>query len=171
AGRSPWRARDRVPGVVRIPHDDGRVRRDLRGPLEQAPRDQPGIRDCVLPVDGRDPRDLALTRNLEKVKAGPVVAEPEGSDMSLRKVPRPFDLHWGKGVIAEEASVVTPFHEPAIQLLAFEDGSRSLRFCAYHKGSFARMLLRAFTSGWTQPQSPCCSARQSSWDSPFAVPL
>ena len=84
---------------------------------------------------------MALTRNLEKVKAGPVVAEPEGSDMSLRKVPRPFDLHWGKGVIAEEASVVTPFHEPAIQLLAFEDGSRSLRFCAYHKGSFARMPL------------------------------
>ena len=84
---------------------------------------------------------MALTRNLEKVKAGPVVAEPEGSDMSLRKVPRPFDPHWGKGVIAEEASVVTPFHEPAIQLLAFEDGSRSLRFCAYHKGSFARMPL------------------------------
>ena len=84
---------------------------------------------------------MALTRNLEKVKAGPALAEPEGSDMSLRKVPRPFDLHWGKGVIAEEASVVTPFHEPAIQLLAFEDGSRSLRFCAYHRGSFARMPL------------------------------
>src|SRR3989442_14831480 len=61
--------------------------------------------------------------------------------MSLRKVPRPFDLHWGKGVIAEEASVVTPFHEPTIQLLAFDDGSKSLRFCAYHKGSFARMPL------------------------------
>ena len=61
--------------------------------------------------------------------------------MSLRKVPRPFDLHWGKGVIAEEASVLTPFHEPTIQLLAFEDGSRSLRFCAYHDSSFARMPL------------------------------
>jgi hypothetical protein len=61
--------------------------------------------------------------------------------MSLRKVPRPFDLHWGKGVIVEEASVITPFHEPTIQLLAFDDGSRSLRFCAYHKASFARMPL------------------------------
>jgi hypothetical protein len=61
--------------------------------------------------------------------------------MSLRKVPRPFDLHWGKGVIVEEASMITPFHEPTIQLLAFDDGSRSLRFCAYHKASFARMPL------------------------------
>ena len=61
--------------------------------------------------------------------------------MSLRKVPRPFDLHWGKGVVAEEASVLTPFHEPTIQLLAFDDGTRSLRFCVYHKSSFARMPL------------------------------
>lgn len=57
------------------------------------------------------------------------------------KVPRPFDLHWGKGVIAEEASSVTPFHEPTIQLLAFEDGSKSLRFCSYHGSSFSRMPL------------------------------
>jgi hypothetical protein len=57
------------------------------------------------------------------------------------KVPRPFDLHWGKGVVAEEASTVTPFHEPTIQLLAFEDGSKSLRFCAYHGSSFSRMPL------------------------------
>lgn len=61
--------------------------------------------------------------------------------MSLRKVPRPFDLHWGKGVVAEEASVLTPFHEPTIQLLAFDDGTRSLRFCVYHKSSFTRMPL------------------------------
>ena len=61
--------------------------------------------------------------------------------MSHGKVPRPFELHWGKGVIAEEASVLTPFHEPTIQLLAFEDGSRSLRFCAYHGSSFSRMPL------------------------------
>jgi len=61
--------------------------------------------------------------------------------MSRRKVPRPFDLHWGKGVIAEEASVLTEFHEPTIQLLAFEDGSRSLRFCSYHGSSFSRMPL------------------------------
>lgn len=61
--------------------------------------------------------------------------------MPYRRVPRPFDLHWGRGVIAEEASVLTPFHEPTIQLLAFDDGTRSLRFCAYHNSSFARMPL------------------------------
>lgn len=61
--------------------------------------------------------------------------------MSLRKVPRPFSLHWGKGVIAEEASVITPFHEPTIQLLAFDDGTKSLRFCVYHRSSFGRMPL------------------------------
>jgi hypothetical protein len=61
--------------------------------------------------------------------------------MSLRKVPRPFELHWGKGVIAEEASTITPFHEPTIQLLRFEDGAESLRFCVYHKSSFGRMPL------------------------------
>jgi hypothetical protein len=61
--------------------------------------------------------------------------------VSHGKVPRPFDLHWGRGVIVEEASTVTPFHEPTIQLLAFEDGSRSLRFCAYHGSSFSRMPL------------------------------
>ena len=59
----------------------------------------------------------------------------------MRKVPRPFELHWGKGVIAEEASTITEFHEPTIQLLAFDDGSRSLRFCVYHKSSFGRMPL------------------------------
>lgn len=64
-----------------------------------------------------------------------------GPTMSSRKVPRPFDLHWGKGVISEEASTLTEFHEPTIQLLAFADGSRSLRFCAYHGSSFARMPL------------------------------
>lgn len=36
---------------------------------------------------------------------------------------------------------MTPFHEPTIQLLAFEDGSRSLRFCVYHGSSFSRMPL------------------------------
>jgi len=67
--------------------------------------------------------------------------DPSSHPMASRKVPRPFELHWGKGVIAEEASAVTPFHEPTIQLLRFEDGSRSLRFCAYHGSSFARMPL------------------------------
>lgn len=61
---------------------------------------------------------------------------------SSRKVPREFALHWGKGVVAEEAAAEGPYHQPAIQLLEFEDGSRSLRFCYYSlDGRFQRSPL------------------------------
>ncbi len=59
-----------------------------------------------------------------------------------RPTPRPFDLHWGRGVIAEEASYPGEHHEPSLQLLEFEDGSRSVRFCYYdHSGRFQRSPL------------------------------
>lgn len=59
-----------------------------------------------------------------------------------RQVPRPFALHWGKGQIIEEATTATPYHEPAIQLLEFEDGSQSIRFCYYDlRGRFQRSPL------------------------------
>ena len=59
-----------------------------------------------------------------------------------RQVPRPFTLHWGKGQIVEEATATTPYHEPAIQLLEFEDGSQSIRFCYYDlRGRFQRSPL------------------------------
>src|SRR2546430_1071987 len=58
--------------------------------------------------------------------------------MSLRKVPRPFDLHWGKGVIAEEASVVTPFHD---RLRA-----RDARLGG-HKDDLARVVRSDFDEG------------------------
>jgi len=48
-----------------------------------------------------------------------------------RNVPRPFELHWGKGQDREERRPVGPHHEPAIQLLEFEDGTLSLRFCYF----------------------------------------
>jgi hypothetical protein len=61
---------------------------------------------------------------------------------TTRITPRPFDLHWGRGVIAEEATYVAEHHEPAIQLLEFEDGSLSVRFCYYdHAGRFQRSPL------------------------------
>jgi hypothetical protein len=64
------------------------------------------------------------------------------SPAKSRVTPRPFDLHWGRGVIAEEATFVAEHHEPAIQLLEFEDGSESLRFCYYdHAGRFQRSPL------------------------------
>lgn len=60
-----------------------------------------------------------------------------------RKVPRKFSLHFGGGVVAEEATYSGEFHEPTIQLLEFQggdmDGQLLLRFCTYtHKGSFMR---------------------------------
>ncbi|HJO80819.1 MAG: hypothetical protein QGG34_11205 [SAR202 cluster bacterium] len=55
---------------------------------------------------------------------------------------RQFQLHWGSGTIAEEAKHEGVRHLPTIQLLEFEDGSVSLRFCHYsHSGRFQRSPL------------------------------
>ena len=55
-----------------------------------------------------------------------------------RAVPRPFEMHWGSGQIVEEASWTGPHHEPAIQLMQYEDGeaagTASVRFCFYSPG-------------------------------------
>ena len=59
-----------------------------------------------------------------------------------RKIPRPFELHWGKGNIVEEATFEGQYHQPSIQLLEFEDGSLSVRFCYYNReGRFQRSPL------------------------------
>ena len=47
-------------------------------------------------------------------------------------------MHWGRGQIVEEAAYHGRYHEPALQLLEFEDGSLCLRFCYYHHGRFQR---------------------------------
>jgi len=57
-----------------------------------------------------------------------------------------FSLHWGNGVIEEEAQIETPYHRPTIQLLKFTEGkakgSYEIRFCTYdHSGRFQRMPL------------------------------
>ena len=49
---------------------------------------------------------------------------------------RRFQLHWGGGWIAEEARSKTHYHEPSIQLLLFDSGQKSLRFCYYHDGFY-----------------------------------
>jgi len=64
----------------------------------------------------------------------------------MRPVPRPFAFEWGKGQVIEEATFAGPYHVPAIQLLEYEDGGRSIRFCYYdHSGHFQRspLMLRA----------------------------
>ncbi len=65
---------------------------------------------------------------------------------SPRKLPRPFAMHWGSGIIGEEASVVGEWHEPSIQLLEYTEGeaagSVSVRFCYYSlDGRFQRSPL------------------------------
>jgi hypothetical protein len=57
-----------------------------------------------------------------------------------RAVPRPFEFHWGRGQIVEEAAYTGKHVEPAIQLLEYEDGgSYGIRFCYYnHSGRFQR---------------------------------
>lgn len=60
-----------------------------------------------------------------------------------RKLPRPFEFHWGKGEVVEEVSVMRPQWEPTIQLLRYEDGEESLRFCYYHGARFGRGAMMA----------------------------
>ncbi len=62
-----------------------------------------------------------------------------------RALPRPFSFEWGRGQVIEEASIKVQMDhhswEPAIQLLRFEDGSETLRFCVFHGRQFSRMPL------------------------------
>jgi hypothetical protein len=65
---------------------------------------------------------------------------------TARKLPRPFEMHWGSGEIVEEASFSSEYHEPSIQLLEYQAGeaagSFSIRFCTYnHAGRFQRSPL------------------------------
>lgn len=63
-----------------------------------------------------------------------------------RKVPRPFEMHWGRGEIIEEATFGGEYHQPTIQLLSYTEGeaagSFSIRFCSYNsRGQFQRSPL------------------------------
>lgn len=60
--------------------------------------------------------------------------------------PRTFSLHWGKGIIEEEAQIGAEYHNPTIQLLTFTEGAakgtHEIRFCHYnHRGMFQRSPL------------------------------
>ena len=67
--------------------------------------------------------------------------EKEKADKSIRFLPRPFQFHWGKGTVVEEASIKAPYNEPTIQLLEYDDGSLSVRFCYYQGTHFGRGSL------------------------------
>jgi hypothetical protein len=64
----------------------------------------------------------------------------------VRKLPRPFEMHWGRGEIVEEATYENEYHVPTIQLMEYQEGeaagSISIRFCTYnHRGQFQRSPL------------------------------
>ena len=59
----------------------------------------------------------------------------------MRKIPRPFKMPFGNGMVIKEASITSQFHEPTVQLLQFDNGNRAIRFCSYNKGRFSRAPL------------------------------
>ena len=59
----------------------------------------------------------------------------------MRKIPRPFKMPWGKGMVVDEISISSQYHEPTIQLLKFDSGEKLLRFCSYSHGRFSRSPL------------------------------
>ena len=59
---------------------------------------------------------------------------------------RRFNFHWGSGVVAEEARFDSEHHNPAIQLLRYDEGELAgklaVRFCFFNKrGRFQRSPL------------------------------
>jgi hypothetical protein len=67
-------------------------------------------------------------------------------DRASERAVKTFSLHWGSGVVEEEAQIETPYHRPTIQLLKFTEGKAKgayeIRFCTYdHSGRFQRMPL------------------------------
>ena len=66
--------------------------------------------------------------------------------MASERTMKTFSLHWGSGIVEEEARIDTAYHRPTIQLLKFTEGkakgSYEIRFCTYdHSGRFQRMPL------------------------------
>ncbi len=69
------------------------------------------------------------------------MAEQSNLATNTRLLPRPFQFHWGSGMVIEEAFIQTPYNEPTIQLLEYDDGSLSIRFCYYKGSQFGRGSL------------------------------
>jgi len=59
----------------------------------------------------------------------------------MRKIPRPFKMPFGNGMVVKEAFITSQYHEPTVQLLQFDNGDRAIRFCSYNKGRFSRSPL------------------------------
>ena len=91
--------------------------------------------------EGEDRRAFAAVFFLEASMPKPPVAES-----SKRPKQRTFALHWGSGIIEEEAIAEDQYHRSSIQLLKFTEGpiagQREIRFCYYDpRGRFQRSPL------------------------------
>ncbi len=66
----------------------------------------------------------------------------------VRPVPRPFAFHWGGGQIVEEAAIETQYTAPAIQLMEYDEGGYTVRFCYYAlDGRFQRSPMMLSKDG------------------------
>src|SRR5438067_13268941 len=60
---------------------------------------------------------------MEASTGGDAVSPEEDLEPTpVRKLPRPFSMHWGNGFITEEATYSGEYHEPTIQLLEYTEG-------------------------------------------------
>jgi hypothetical protein len=65
-----------------------------------------------------------------------------------RPIPRPFTFHWGGGQIVEEAATENQYTAPAIQLMEYDEGGYTVRFCYYTlDGRFQRSPMMLSKEG------------------------
>jgi hypothetical protein len=94
-----------------------------------------------LPTGALENRSFTSAR---RIRYGACIGGTMGKP--AKPAAKTFSLHWGSGIIEEEAQCVTPFHRPTVQLLKFTAGeaagSYEIRFCHYdHRGRFQRAPL------------------------------
>ena len=58
----------------------------------------------------------------------------------MRKVPRPFKMPWGNGMVVKEVSITSQYHEPTVQLLQFDNGNKRLGSVPTTKESLVEFL-------------------------------
>jgi hypothetical protein len=86
---------------------------------------------------------ISLAEHIDPKKVGPAMAKSTTKASTRAPKIKTFNLHWGSGVVEEEAVIETPYHKPSIQLLKFTEGEAKgqyeVRFCFYdHHGRFQR---------------------------------
>lgn len=72
-----------------------------------------------------------------------------------RALPRPVTMHWGKGQVMEEVSAHDQYKEAVIQLIEWDGGGETLRFCQYWPdGRFQRQPMMLGTDDGPPRRAP-----------------